>query len=136
MKELTDEDIQKLLDQGGSRDGAGLSAHEREELKLYDFLFQELKKEPEGSLPYDFNTKVLSALEAKTSIKTDLRTYLVAISLLLLSLTGVYYLSSYLGHPLNWQLRHLVLPYKWILIFALILLFAVQYLDQKMVKRI
>jgi hypothetical protein len=136
MKKLSDEDIQKLLDQGGPWNGAGHSAHEREEIKSYEFLFQELKKEPEGSLPYDFNTKVLSALEAKTSIKTDLRIYLVAILLLLLSLTGIYYLTSYLGHPLNWQVTHLVLPYKWILIFASILLFVVQYLDQKMVKRI
>lgn len=136
MKELRDKDIQKLLEQGGSWEDAGLSAHEQDEIKLYDFLFQELKKEPEGSLPYDFNAKVLSALRAKTSIKTDLKIYLIAIVLLLSSLTGIYYLSSYSGHPLNGQVTRAILPYKWVLVFASILLFTVQYLDQKMVKKI
>lgn len=132
MKAFSDEELQKMLEQNEFIAKGELSPEQQKEVDAYNFLFRELEKEPSGGLSYGFSAKVVSKIEVKKSFISDIKVYVFAAILLVLSIAGTYYLSSYLGHPLT---VHIVWPYKWILIFVSITLVLVQYLDQKMIKR-
>lgn len=136
MKAFSDEEMQKMLEQGTLLKDHEFPVNQKEELEAYNFLFKELKKEPDGGLPYDFSVKVVSKVAQKVSFKSDIKTYLLALVVLILSVTGLNYLSSYFDYSLSVQFNHLIMPYKWIIIFAAVMFFTIQYLDQKLVKKI
>lgn len=136
MKAFSDEEIQKMLEQQEFIAKEELSPDQQKEIDAYTFLFQELKKEPLGSLYYGFSAKVVSKIEVKKSFISDIKVYVFAAILFVLSITGTYYLSLYIGHPFNIQLTHTIWPYKWIIIFISITLVLVQYIDQKLIKNL
>ena len=135
MKVLSDEEIQQMLEHKKYTIKEALSPDQQKEIDAYNFLFRELKKEPVGGLSYSFSAKVVAKIEAKKSLRSDVKVYVFAAIFLILSITGTYFLSKYVEHPFNSRFINMILPYKWILIFVSVILVLIQYLDQILIKR-
>ena len=112
MKELNDDELQ-------------------EDAKSYSTLFDLLKTEPEGGLPYDFSAKVVRSVEAQTAKKHELKYNLLAALIFVLVLVIAWYAVAIY----NPKLSAGVSPYKWFLLAAPLVFVAIQYLDQQLVKR-
>ncbi len=134
MKELHDDDIQKLLEQSSSATNTELSASQKEDFEIYRHLFQALKKGPEAGLPYNFSAKVAKSVQVKTSRTNDFKFYVLVLLILIPLIMGAYLLLFFINHQVAFQLVNTMLTYKWVLLFALISLFTIQFLDQKLIK--
>jgi hypothetical protein len=127
MKELNDEELQRLLDGGKS-----FPADEplSDDAKAYQALFEALKSEPDSGLPYDFAAKVTRQIQAAEKRDNELRSNLLAAGLFLVSiaaLCGVLVIFS----P---DTTSSLLKYKWVLLLLPLTFIAIQYFDQKLVK--
>ncbi len=134
MKKLHDDEIQKLLEESLSATDTELSASQKEDFEIYRRLFQALKKGPEGGLPYNFSAKVAKSVQAATSRTSDVKFYILVLLILIPITVGAYTLLSFVNHQVASQLVKAILAYKWALLFALISLFTIQFLDQKLIK--
>jgi len=129
---LTDEEIQQLLEKGLSPSNtAGASEND---LATYQLLFDALKKEPPGGLPYNFTAKLTHQLQVRKNRAADIKFYLLAITIPVVLLGGACALFILLGNKAAVQMANDLLRYKWPFIFVLSAFLVVQYLDQKLVK--
>jgi hypothetical protein len=131
MKKLTDEEIQKLLDSKSATIPSDLAG----EAKLYELVFAELNKEPDFRLPEDFSYKVTGKIWQQNSeekrVTPNLLLVISIVSALLIS-TGV---MLYLNNTVITNLVTLLLDYKWIVLFGLIILALVEACDRLLVRR-
>lgn len=136
MKVWSDEDIQRLLEQETSVDDTDLSADQKEDLDAYKMLFAELKREPAGSLPYNFSKNVVLQLQNQTKPTSNFKFYILLVILLIVGSAMFYLLLLYNDDQIISPIFQTIISYKWPLLFCLISIFIVQYLDEKLVKHI
>jgi len=129
---LTDEEIQRLLEKELLTPGkAGDSEND---VTSYRLLFNALKKEPPGGLPYDFAAKLTRQLQSRKNRASDIKFYLLAIILPIAFLAGAYGVLNVFDTKTAALLGDTLLKYKWAFIFVLGGFLLVQYFDQKLVK--
>lgn len=134
MKELSDEEIQRLLDgELHPAEEPGL-INETENLKQYRFLFEKLKEEPEQGLPYNFAAKVKNRLQAQLNRKKDIRFYAISFIALIAGFAVFYELLAYVNATAGHLFITVAFKYKWIVILGSVLFLGVLYCDQKLVK--
>src|SRR3954469_23997367 len=85
---LTDEEIQQLLEKElAAPNTTGASEND---LTAYRLLFDALKKEPAGGLPYNFAAKLTRQLQSRKNRTADIKFYLLALFLPIAFLAGAY----------------------------------------------
>lgn len=136
MKAWSDEDIQKMLEQGTTENDTNFSTDQKEDLEAYKILFKELKREPAGDLPYNFSKNVALQLQKETNKASNLKLYLLLAILLIVGSALFYLLLSYYNDQIISPIFQIVLSYKWPLLFCLISIFTIQYLDEKLLKQV
>lgn len=134
MKVWSDEEIQKMLEQGESWNDTDLSAAQKEDLEAYKMLFEDLKREPAGNLPYNFSKNVVLQLQNQTNRTSNFKFYLLLVILLVAGSAMFYLLLLYNDDQIIPPIFHAIISYKWPLLFCLSSVFIIQYLDYKLVK--
>ena len=126
MKELNDEELQRMLETGKQNPGQPLSDDE----KAYHALFGVLNTDPEAGLPFDFAAKVTRNIAAEQKRSNELRYNLIAVAIflgLIVLICGV--MTAYGTVNLS-----TILKYKWLLLLLPIVFMAIQYFDQVLIK--
>jgi hypothetical protein len=131
---LTEEEIQQLLEKGLPLPGGDLPPSSEADINAYRSLFDALKKEPPGGLPYDFSAKLVRRLQAEQGGAADGRFYLWVLLGLLAAVAGACVFLAIQSRDSAAQMTGIVFKYKWGLIFALACFLVVQWLDQRLVK--
>jgi len=126
MKELNDEELQRMFEDGYFSSREPLN----EDAKAYKTLFEALGKEPENGLPYDFAAKVSRHIQAEQKRGSELRSNLVAAGLFLAAI-AIACCALAIFTP---DTTSTLLKYKWILLLLPVAFIAIQYFDQKLVK--
>jgi len=126
MKELNDEELQRMFEGGNYSSSEPLN----DDAKVYKTLFETLSKEPEPGLPYDFAAKVTRHIKAGQKRGNELRSNLIAAGLFLIAIAAACcLLLIYTPDTAN-----VLSKYKWILLLMSVAFIAIQYFDQKLVK--
>ena len=126
MKELNDEELQRLFEDGYFSSKKPLNDEE----KAYATLFEALGSEPEGALPYDFAVKVTRQVQEKQKRGSELKRNLAAALISVVSLAIVCGALAIFSPDTTLTL----LKYKWVLLLLPVAFIAIQYFDQKLVK--
>ncbi|HEX3385005.1 MAG TPA: hypothetical protein VHS53_07455 [Mucilaginibacter sp.] len=126
MKELNDEELQRLIEDGYFSSNEPLN----EDVKAYKTLFEALGKEPEIGLSYDFAAKVTRHIQAEQKRGNELRSNLMVAGLFLAAMS----MSCCALAIFNPDTTSDLLKYKWILLLVPVAFMAIQYFDQKLVK--
>lgn len=127
MKEMNDEELQRLFEGGKQLPGDGQPG---DDAKAYQILFEALKREPEKGLPYDFAPNVTRQIQAKQTHGSEIRSNLIAAGLFLAAMAMVCCILAFLKP----DTRSTLLEYKWVLLSLPLAFIAIQYFDQKLVK--
>jgi nitrate reductase NapE component len=129
MKDWNDEELQRMLEQGK------LPLEEGEDLEAYELLFKALKKGPEVGLSRNFAANVVARVQGKASRRDVVKFYLLALGIIAVASIGVYTIFMRINqHAASW-LTNSIASYKWALVFLLVSVFVIQYVDRKVVKR-
>jgi len=134
MKELNEEEIQRLLEEELSFSAASISDEEEKNLEQYRFLFEKLKEEPKEGLPFGFAASVKKRLQKQLNRKRDVRFYLAAFVLLSFSFALFYTLLQTINGNAADQFIAVVLKFKWAIVLGILVFLSILYLDQKLVK--
>lgn len=134
MKELDEEEIQRLLEEELSFSAASISDEEEKNLEQYRFLFEKLKEEPKEGLPFGFAASVKKRLQKQLNRKKDARFYLAAFVLLSFSFALFYTLLQTINGNAADQFIAVVLKFKWAIVLGILVFLSILYLDQKLVK--
>ncbi|WP_426667535.1 hypothetical protein ACPPVU_16050 [Mucilaginibacter sp. McL0603] len=128
MMEMNDDELQRLFESGNQiLPGKSLNNDE----KAYQALFEALKSEPGNGLPYNFASKVIRHIQAEQKPGSELKYNLIALILFIVALATV---CSALA-IFNPGATSALLKYKWVLLLFPVVFIAIQYFDQKLVKR-
>lgn len=134
MKELNDDDIQKLLEQGLAKPADDLFAVNKDDIKAYQFLFEELGKEPAEGLPFNFAANVRRHIQTKVTRIADIKLYSLMAVIGVLGFTVAFCLLVAYNQKAALHFYSAVSAYKWVFTLALVCFLGIQYLDQKLVK--
>lgn len=134
MKELNEEEIQRLLEEELSFSAASISDEEEKNLEQYRFLFEKLKEEPKEGLPFGFAASAKKRLQKQLNRKRDVRFYLAAFVLLSFSFALFYTLLQTINGNAADQFIAVVLKFKWAIVLGILVFLSILYLDQKLVK--
>lgn len=135
MKELDDDELQELLNNGLVPDSKTLSEEDKDDLHAYQNLFTALSSEPEQGLPMSFATNLRRKLQEQANRKSDLRFNLIALSIFVLGLTLAYGMLSVISPESGDMFLNAVISFKWVLATLGIGFFAFLFIDQRLVKR-
>jgi hypothetical protein len=135
MKELDDDELQELLNNGLVPDSKTLSEEDKDDLLAYQNLFIALSSEPEQGLPLSFAANVRRKLQEQVNRKSDLRFNLIALSIFVVGLTLAYGLLSVISLESGDMFLNAVISFKWVLATLGIGFFAFLFIDQRLVKR-
>ena len=130
MKKMNDEEIQKWLEENGSKTNELPTGDAR----AYNMLFDLLNTEPAEGLPYDFSAKVTRRVQAETKRNSELRSYLISIAVVSVVIAFIYGLFSIIRPQLGNGFLNIVAEYKWELVLAIFSFLTIQYLDQVLIK--
>ncbi|WP_345950917.1 hypothetical protein ABDD95_05595 [Mucilaginibacter sp. PAMB04274] len=134
MKELNDDELQKLLDNSLNQANLPVAQEQQNEWQAYQLVFEALKQEPVKGLPYHFSAGVMRRVKAQTERAQSRGLYGLLALLVMFSTILAFVMLYYARTPLASQLAYAISPYKWAIVFAALGLIAVQYLDWKLVK--
>jgi hypothetical protein len=134
MKKMDDEELQKWLEENGPASGKTNKELISDDAKAYQFLFDVLDEEPLKGLPYDFAAKVTRKVQAEAKRTSELKYYIIAVSVVALVLTAIYGIFMLVKPASGPSYASLLWQYKWVLILVVFSFLTVQYLDQTLVK--
>jgi hypothetical protein len=132
MKKLTDEEIQKLLEQSlnipDELDGD-------DDTKAYQLLFDGLREEPEAGLPYNFSKKVVAQVQHARNHRQDVKLYVFMAIGIVFGVAIVAAFIAVFNYKAGVQLVTILDTYKWVVIFMIAGVLGIQYLDQGLLKK-
>ncbi|TSD66806.1 hypothetical protein FFF34_005225 [Inquilinus sp. KBS0705] len=134
MKELTDEDLQRMMEGSDKPNGNNVPAAQKNDFKAYQLLFSELNREPEFTLPANFAAKVARQVQAKAQRDNLIQFFMIIAAVFTAGCTAIYYLLIKTNKQVSWSLKFEMAPYKWAIVFIIVSLLLIQYIDQKLVK--
>jgi|GEM_PF-5932044 len=144
MKELKDEEIQKILEEQFSKGQAGnesvqalkAGAGGKNDHALYENLFNILKQEPPAGPSYAFSSKIKHRLEAAAARKSNYRFHVALCGIFLACAAFLWGILFVIDFSYGTEIRSVFINNKGIFIFGFACFFIIQYLDQRTVKRI
>jgi hypothetical protein len=135
MDELTDEQIQAMLDSDLKLSTDMSNGLEQDRIQSYRSLFEKLKREPEQSLPFNFASKITNQLKIRLKRRSDLRFNLFAAFGLVVGFIAAYLLLSIVDFKAGNQFLFAVFKFKYLLIFCSIMLLGTLVFEQRMVEK-
>jgi hypothetical protein len=135
MKELDDDELQELLNNGLVPDNKTLSEDDKGDLLAYQSLFTVLGTEPEQGLPMSFAANVRRKLQGQVNRKSDLRFNLIALPIFVAGLAFAYGLLSVISPESGDMFLNAVISFKWVLGTLIVGFIAFLFIDQRLVKR-
>jgi hypothetical protein len=133
MRELNDDEIQALMENGARPSGEILSTSEKGNIGAYESLFKTLGKEPAQGLPFNFATKVTAQVKLKARRKSDIRFNLAAAFILIAGLAIACGLLCLVNYSAGSQFLVVTLKYKWVIITGAVVLLSTFFFDQKFI---
>ncbi|MCC5612096.1 hypothetical protein LC612_36525 [Nostoc sp. CHAB 5834] len=135
MSQLTDKQIQQLLETGSSLPEPG-SAQELQERRLYQQLFDELKQELPIQPTARFSIQVMSRIDLLERQSSDQFLYgWLALGLALCLFVGYYVVAPFDGGSVAvWAVFTSLVPFQGAFIFGLCSLIVFLWLDLKLVR--
>jgi hypothetical protein len=130
MKKMNDEEIQKWLEENRQQNNELPPG----DVKAYDFLFNLLETEPDKGLPYDFAAKVTRKVVTEQKRNSELRSYLISMTVVAVIITCIYGLLSMIKNQQSTGILSVIMEYKWALILSIFSLLTIQYLDTTLIK--
>jgi len=127
MKNITDKEIQELLEKGALTGNGN-----NEDEKTYRLLFETLKKEPVESLPYNFSAKVTAQVRLQQDLKLGFKPYLVIVLSLIAVFVTLYFASTTVQTRYIAGYLSSVFEYKWIILFTMLCFTIIKYFDQRL----
>jgi len=136
MAQLTDEQIQQLLEAGLSLPDTSSGA-EINQAQLYQRLFAELKQELPISPDADFSGRVMNRIEAAKAPSTVPLSYgWFGAGLAICLLAGLFMMTPFRGAATDLlNVFASLKPFKWELVFSIVSLLVVQWLDLKLIGK-
>ncbi|RAJ26911.1 hypothetical protein [Pedobacter cryoconitis] len=134
MEELSDEQIQSLLENGLNTTKEPLSAIEQEQMDSYFSLFQKLKTEPADTLPFNFAAEVTRQLKLRLKYRSDLKFSLFSALGIIIGLIAAYGLLSLVKIDAGEQFLTAMLKLKWLLLTGVVILSGTLVFDLKIVQ--
>ncbi|MCJ8210267.1 hypothetical protein MUY27_11160 [Mucilaginibacter sp. RS28] len=127
MNKLTDEELQKMLEEGLNQ-----PMDDHEDLMVYSQLFNELKKEPNEGLRMGLSSRVAARLELKQDLQLSLKNYLIGFVAVVafMAIAGLVALVFTKSQDGSSTLQ-LFDRYKWYGLLSAVLLMAFHYIDQR-----
>ncbi len=129
MKKLTDEEIQKLLDE------QAVSSFDSIDMKTYQLLFEALEEAPSEGLPMGFADQVVREA-AHISLKRQIRYYWLLIGAsILIALSASMAIIFFYQQPSAIKILAWLAEARWIILFGLLMFALVQVADYRLVNR-
>ncbi|QEM06594.1 hypothetical protein DIU31_024920 [Mucilaginibacter rubeus] len=135
MKELDDDELQELLNNGLVPDNKTLSEEDKNNLLAYQNLFAALSTEPAEGLPMSFAANVRRKLLEQANRKSDLRFNLLALGIFAGGLTLAYGMLSLFSPESGDMFLNAIISFKWILLTLVAGFVGYLFIDQRLVKR-
>ena len=135
MKELDDDELQELLNNGLVPDNKILSEEDKNDLLAYQNLFTALGTEPKEGLPMSFAANVRRKLQEQINRKNDLRFNLLALLIFTVVLAIAYGLLALISPANSRLVVETAIKFKWVLLAIILGFFSLLLIDQRLVKR-
>jgi len=135
MKELDDDELQELLNNGLVPDNKTLSEEDKDDLLAYQNLFTVLSTEPEQGLPMSFAANVRRKLQEQANRKSNLQFNLLALGIFAVGLALAYGLLTVMSPESGDMFLNAVVSFKWILLTLIAGFVGYLFIDQRLVKR-
>ena len=126
MEENKEREIQKKLEDNENL-YAGLNAEEQAAAESYQQLFRLLENEPVKGFSVRFSQNIIQKIQAKQDRRFAYWTYILTA---LIILPGMLFITLFLGDNFNPVVASIA-QYKWVIIFGIVLVFAMQFFDRK-----
>ncbi|MET3501759.1 hypothetical protein ABIC45_003371 [Mucilaginibacter rubeus] len=135
MKELDDDELQELLNNGLVPDNKTLSEEDKNDLLAYQNLFTALGTEPKEGLPMSFAANVRRKLQEQINRKNDLRFNLLALGIFASGLALAYGLLSVMSPESGDMFLNAIISFKWLLLTLVAGFVGYLFIDQRLVNR-
>jgi hypothetical protein len=135
MKELNDDELQELLNNGLVPDNKTLSDEDKDDLLAYQNLFTALSTEPEEGLPLSFAANVRRKLQEQAIRKSDIRFNLLALLIFVAGLTLAYGMLSVMSPESGDMFLTAIINFKWVLLTLVAGFVGYLFIDQRLAKR-
>jgi len=127
MKEMSDEELQHLAEQGGAKN-ENLSFVEKEELMAYQSLFKSLNAEPAEGLPFNFAANVRRAVQQQAAMKGDLKFQFILLFIFASIIAAAFGLLQFISPAATEQLTSISPTLKWSAGLAVLMFWCVNLL--------
>jgi len=127
MREMSDEELQHLAEQGGATN-ENLSLKEKEDVLVYQNLFQNLKAEPVEGLPFNFAANVRRAVQQQDALKGDLKFQFMLLFIFASILVAAFGLLHLVSPAATEQLMTIPPKFKWSAGLAVLMFWCVNLL--------
>ncbi len=135
MKHMSDEELQRLIEEGmGSRKNDA-SDKANPDFQAYEHIFNALETDPDFALSADFADKIVQKISWRQSIRVFVNQFLLVAACVVggigISIGAIYYVNTDLGT----QFLQMMNEAKWILFFGFALLIIIQFIDKIFIRR-
>lgn len=131
MKKLTDEQIQKLVEQQQTDQVEGEAAGD---LHMYRLLFDALKEEPEGGLSVNFAGRVAQEAFVQAEQRQNKRYLLLQLLSIGLTLPLLIFVLFIYQPELTHTLISYIYEARWIVVFTILMFTLIQIADYSLVR--
>jgi hypothetical protein len=130
MKNMRDEDIQKLFTEEQAHKKPDTSGKSDPDFQVYRYLFDALETDPDYSLSADFADKMLQKISWRQTVKVFVRQLLLVAACVTggigIGIGVTYYVNTALGT----QFLQMADQAKWIIVFGFAIFIIIQFLDK------
>jgi hypothetical protein len=132
MKHLSDQEIQKLLDE---QDYHKLDDTSDDVVKSYQMVFEALKESPGGGLPLSFADKVARIAVLQAERRQQRRFWLLLLFTILIALPLTLTLLFMYQPAVTQQFITYIFSHRWIALFVLLMFGLIQFADHWLLGR-
>jgi hypothetical protein len=127
MKELNDENLQKLIEENGKLE-------QTTDVQLYKSIFLELAKQPDLKVD-DLSSSVIEILIYREEWKNFLKSIIIIIAIILMSSLAFITIVGNIENQLSQQIMIYLNSYKWTLLFIVLIIFLTEAADKSIIMK-
>ncbi len=131
MKEMNDEELQQLAEQG-SLINERLSLKDEQNVATYQTLFTQLRAEPAEGLPLSFAANVRRAVQQHAYRKSDLKFHLLLLFIFTAILSTAFGFLYFISPVATEQVLSISPKFKWSAGLAVLVFWSIQFGSQRL----
>ena len=132
MKKLTDEEIQKIIEEGSSVETNG---KDTDDLRTYKLLFEALREDPAGKLSVNFADRVASKAFVQAEKRQSRQFLLLQLLSIFVALPLSVLLLSFYQPDITQQLSTYLYEARWIISFSILMFVLIQLADHTLLRQ-